>query len=72
MGDLSISGLNEEVATATVEGNNIIVIHPVGVGKTTATVTEGNGKQTVTINITVKATSIDATNKDVTLYVGWK
>ena len=70
MGDLSISGLNEEVATATVEGNNIIVITGVGVGKTTATVTEANGKQTVEIAIEVKGTSITAAPTSVLAYVG--
>ena len=70
MGDLSITQPTETVATASLGDNNTLTITPVGAGSTSVTVTEGNGKQTVTINITVKQTTIDATNKDVTLYVG--
>ena len=70
MGDLSISGEpNPTYATAELN-ENTLTINPVGAGSTSVTVKEANGNQTVTINITVKATSIDATNKDVTLYVG--
>ena len=57
------------VATASISGN-ILTIKPVGVGSTSVTVKELNGNKTTTVNVEVKETSIDANNKDVTLYVG--
>ena len=57
------------VVTASISGN-ILTIKPVGVGSTSVTVKELNGNKTTTVNVEVKETSIDANNKDVTLYVG--
>ena len=70
MGELSISGQpNTSYATAELQGSTL-TITPVAAGKTSVTVREANGKQTVTINIEVRATSIDANNKNVIAYVG--
>ncbi len=69
MGPLSIeAGINEGIATASLS-DNILTITPKGEGQTSVTVTEGNGQQKVTINITVKATDIKADKQDVTVYV---
>ena len=70
MGALSISGKpNTSYATVELQGSTL-TITPVAAGKTSVTVREANGKQTVTINIEVRATSIDANNKNVIAYVG--
>ena len=57
----------ETIATASISGTSL-TITPVGAGTTSVTVKESNGNQTVTINITVLATSI--TPQNIQLYDG--
>ena len=70
MGSLSIeSGPNTGIATVDLNGTELTVT-PVKAGNTSVTIKESNGNAKATISITVTATSIDANNKNVTLYVG--
>ena len=59
----------DTVATANISGK-ILTINPVGVGTTSVVIKETNGNQKTTVNIEVKESTIDASNKNVTLYVG--
>ena len=57
------------VATASINGK-VLTINPVGVGTASVVVKETNGNQKTTVNIEVKESTVDASNKNVTLYVG--
>ena len=68
MGKLSIeTHPTGSVATASLQGSTL-TITPVGAGSTNVVVKEGNGNKTVTIKITVLATSI--TPQSIELYAG--
>ena len=71
LGELSVATPpTANIATASLEENNVLKIHPVGKGNTTVTVTEANSGKTVTINIEVIESTITATSTNVTLYAG--
>ena len=68
VGTLSVSGKpTGSVATASLQGSTL-TITPVGAGSTNVVVKEGNGNKTVTIKITVLATSIIP--QSIELYAG--
>ena len=71
MGTLTIEdGPDSTYATASIDGTTLTVIPTQTAGTTSLTLKEANGNQTARINITVTGTSIDASEKDVTVYVG--
>ena len=63
------TGPKDTVATANISGK-LLTINPVGVGTTEIVIRETNGNQKTTVNVEVKESTIDANNKNVTLYVG--
>ena len=60
---------NSTYATASISGNKITITGK-SAGSTTLKAKEANGNKEITINITVKTTSISASSTSVTAYVG--
>ena len=68
-GDLTLSGINEEIATAKISGE-IVTISPVAAGSTTLTITESNANKTAEVQITVSSTTIIPSEEEVNLTYG--
>ena len=67
-GTLRLSGINTNIATASISGNTL-TITPKAEGTTSVTITESNGNAKVTVSIKVLTTTIKAEPTSVVAYV---